>query len=106
LRHSRSHPIRRQKSELVISEVSERMVRIEVAPLDEQQRPRTGTPSTAFVSFPTTEKLRTRELAEKEIRAGQLRVTIQAATADICGAPCGRQTVQELILRRRNEHRP
>src|SRR5712692_9284180 len=56
-----------QKSELVVSEISDRTVRIELSPLDEKGRPRTATPSTILVPFPATEKLRIRELAaEKE----------------------------------------
>src|SRR5258708_36508754 len=52
-----------QKSQLVVSEISGRTVRIELSPLDEQGRPRAATPSTILVRFPATEKLRVRELA-------------------------------------------
>ncbi len=67
-----------QKSELVISELSERMARIELLPLDEQGHSRPAAPSTVLVSFPATEKFRARELNnETEVRAGKLRVVVK-----------------------------
>jgi alpha-glucosidase (family GH31 glycosyl hydrolase) len=86
-------------SELVISEVSERMVRIELAPLDEQGRPRAGTLSTVLVPFPVVEKLRRRELtSEKEIRAGKLRVTIKPQPLAFTIRRADGKLVQELIF--------
>src|SRR5260221_13572443 len=67
-----------QKSQLVVSEISGRTVRIELSTLDEQGHARAATPSTILGRFPATEKLRVRELAgEKEIGVGQLRITIK-----------------------------
>jgi alpha-glucosidase/alpha-D-xyloside xylohydrolase len=67
-----------QKSELVISEVSERTLRLELSPLDERGEPRSPMPSTVLVPFPSVEKFRARELsAEMEVRTGQLRITLR-----------------------------
>ena len=88
-----------QKSELVISEVSEQMVRLEVLPLDEQGRPRPATPSTILVPFTAMEKFRVRELAgEKEIRAGQLRVTIKPQPLTVSVRRADGKLVQELVF--------
>ena len=66
-------------AELVIGEVSERTVRLALSPLDEKGQARQAAASTMLVPFPTTERLRTRELAaEKEIRVGELRVSLKA----------------------------
>ena len=66
-------------AELVLSEVSERTVRIELSPLDDGGKPLAPVSSTVLVPFPTTEKLRVRELSdEKEVRVGKLRVRIKA----------------------------
>jgi len=68
-----------RKAELVISEVSERTLRLELSPLDENGTLIAPAPSTVLVPFATTEKFRAREIAgEKELRAGQLRVTVTA----------------------------
>ncbi|MCI0534249.1 MAG: hypothetical protein L0Z50_03370 [Verrucomicrobiales bacterium] len=65
-------------AELAITEVSERTVRLELFPLDEQGRPRPATPSTILVPFPSTEKLRIRQLnGERELRVGALRVQVK-----------------------------
>src|SRR6266508_2552741 len=67
-----------QNAELVLSEVSERTLRIELFPFDEQGHSRPPSPSTVLVPFPSTEKLRARLLAgAKEIRSGRLRVTVK-----------------------------
>src|SRR5882724_3774758 len=60
-----STPIRfaGQNAELVLSEVSERTLRIELLPLDERERPRPPTPSAVLVPFPSTEKLRARQVS-------------------------------------------
>src|ERR1041385_4152783 len=64
--------------ELAVSEVSDRTVRLELFPLDEQGHPRTGAPSTVLVPFPAQEKLRIRELPKaREVRVGKLRVTLK-----------------------------
>jgi alpha-glucosidase/alpha-D-xyloside xylohydrolase len=62
---------------LTISEVSERTLRIELAPLDEQGTPYAPRPSTVLVPFASVEKFRARDLSQaKEFRAGQLRVAV------------------------------
>jgi alpha-glucosidase (family GH31 glycosyl hydrolase) len=67
-----------EPAELRIDEVSERTIRIELAPLDERGIPRAEATSSDLVPFPSQEKLRIRELgSSKEIRAGKLRVRVQ-----------------------------
>src|SRR5262245_32843323 len=64
--------------QLMISEVSERTIRIELSSLDEQGNTRAGTPSTVLAQFPSKEKFRARELTgEKKLRIGKLRVAIK-----------------------------
>src|SRR5207247_3719444 len=68
-----------QNTELAISEVSERTVRVELSPLDDQDKPRPAMPSSVLVPFPMIGKLRVRELSgEKELGVGQLRVRVKA----------------------------
>ena len=67
-----------EKSELIISEVSERMARVDLLHLDQQGIPRPSTASTILVSFPATQKFRTRELnTEAEISVGSLRLMVK-----------------------------
>jgi alpha-glucosidase/alpha-D-xyloside xylohydrolase len=88
-----------QDAELVLSEVSERTVRIQLSPLDEQGRPRTAVPSTVLVPFPATEKLRARELdGEKQIRVGPLRVAVKAQPLAVTVRQDDGKRVQELIF--------
>ena len=85
--------------ELTISEVSERTARIALTPLDEQGRALAGTPSTVLASFPAAEKFRARELAaEKKLRVGKLRVTVQPNPLTISVAQTDGKPVQELIF--------
>jgi alpha-glucosidase len=96
-----STPIRFAGSpaELVISEVSERTVRLELSPLDEQRKPRSATPSTVLVPFPTNEKLRVRELArEREFRVGQLRVRVKPQPLIVSVRRADGKLVQELTF--------
>src|SRR3989442_13140014 len=51
-----------QNAELVLSEVSERTLRVELFPFDEQGRSRPAAPSTVLVPFPFFEKLRARQI--------------------------------------------
>jgi len=85
-------------AELVVSEVSERTVRIELSPLDEHGRPRPAMPSTVLVPFPVKAKLRVRELAgEQQVRVGQLRVTLKARPLTV-SVRSRRKLVQELVF--------
>ena len=88
-----------QNTELAISEVSERTVRVELSPLDEQGKPRPATPSMVLVSFPKTGRLRVRELAsERELRVGQLRVLIKPHPLALSVLRADGKLVQELIF--------
>ena len=85
-------------AELVVSEISERTVRIELSPLDEQGKPRPATSSSVLVPFPVKEKLRARELARaRDIRVGQLRVSVKAQPLTISVRRDGK-LVQELVF--------
>jgi alpha-glucosidase/alpha-D-xyloside xylohydrolase len=67
-----------EPAELAIEQVSERMVRIELSPLDEKGNRRPEVPSSDLVPFPAKEKLRIRELtANKEMQAGSLRISVK-----------------------------
>src|SRR5262245_53054677 len=73
-------PLRHGESpaELSVGGVSERTVRIVLAPLDENGKPRTGPPSTALVELKPDTKLQLRELtAAKEIEVGKLSVQVK-----------------------------
>jgi hypothetical protein len=86
-------------AELIISEVSERTVRIELLPLNEAGRPISATPSTVLVPFSTTEKLRVRDLdAPKELRVGPLRVAIKTLRLTVSVRRPDNQLVQELTF--------
>src|SRR5207247_6612710 len=88
-----------QNTELAISEVSERTVRVELSPLDEQGKPRPATPSTVLVSFPRTGRLRARELsAEKELRVGQLRVLFKPRPITVSVRRADERFVQQLVF--------
>ena len=64
--------------ELVVSEVSDRTVRIELFSLDDAGQRRLAEAGTALISFPTVEKLRTRSVAANvELQSGRLRLQIK-----------------------------
>src|SRR3989454_4485542 len=86
-------------AELRVSEVSERAVRLELSPLDEQGKPRPVAPSSVLVPFPMTGKLRVRELeSERELRVGQLRVLIKPHPLTVSVLRADGSLVQELIF--------
>lgn len=85
--------------ELTISQVSEHTLRVELSPLDEHGKPQAELPSAGFAPFSTTEKLRLRELAgDKELRAGQFRVTIKSQPLTITVRRANRTLVQKLTF--------
>ena len=82
-------------TELVISEVSDRTVRVEALRLDQPNRP----PSLVLVEFPTKEKFRTRDLnREKQLRVGKLRVTVKPSPLTVSIRRADGKAVQELIF--------
>jgi len=86
-------------AELVISEVSERMLRVTLFPLNEQGRPRSGPPSAVLTSFPEKEKFHARELApEKTLRIGKLRLTLKPQPLTISVRRADGRLVQELVF--------
>ncbi len=84
--------------ELILSEVSERTVRLELFLLDETGKPRPPTPSTVLVPFTVTEKLRLREADGKEVRVGQLRVAVKAQPLVVSVRNADGKLVQELTF--------
>jgi alpha-glucosidase/alpha-D-xyloside xylohydrolase len=84
-------------AELVISQISERTLRLELKPLDAQGQAQTAVPSPVLDSFPMTGKLRLRELVgEKQLRVGQLRVSIKPQPLTITVRRADGKLVQEL----------
>lgn len=87
-----------ERAELVLSAVSERTVRVVLLRLNRDGRMQAPA-STVLVPFESTEVLRARELAgEKEIRAGQLRVSVRAQPLTVSISRNGGGLVQELIF--------
>jgi alpha-glucosidase len=91
--------INRAPAELIVAQVGGRTVRVTLAPLDEQGRPRPDPASTVLVPFESVEKLRVRELADaREVQAGRLVVRIQSQPLTVTiRRPDGR-VVQELVF--------
>jgi alpha-glucosidase/alpha-D-xyloside xylohydrolase len=86
-------------AELVISEVSERTLRVTLSPLDEKGEPRQPPPSAVLVSFPSKIALRARELAdEKNLEIGTLRVTVRAEPLTVTVRTASGKPVQELVF--------
>ena len=84
-------------AELVISQISERTLRLELKPLDAQGQAQTAVPSPVLDSFPMTGKLRLRELVgEKQLRVGQLRVSIKPQPLTVTVRRADGKLVQEL----------
>jgi alpha-glucosidase/alpha-D-xyloside xylohydrolase len=64
--------------ELTIGSVGERMVRIDVSPLNENGRPVPSPGTAVFVPYESVERLRVRELpAPRTVEAGRLRVAVE-----------------------------
>jgi alpha-glucosidase (family GH31 glycosyl hydrolase) len=83
-----------EKTELVISDVSDRTVRIQLVPPTFSVQP-----STVLMPFAATERLRTTELAtEREIRLGQLRLTLKPQPLTISVRRDDGKLVQELTF--------
>ena len=85
--------------ELTVSQISDCTVRLQLAPLDEQDRPQTGISSPALVPLSAAEKLQARELGgTKEFRTGQLRVTVKPSPLTIFVRRRDGTLVQELTV--------
>src|SRR5262249_27683742 len=93
-------PLRHGESpaELSVAAISERTVRVTLAPLDEKGKPRTGPTSTVLVDLKPEAKLQVRELTEaKEIEAGKLRVRVKPDPLTVT-VSAGDKVVQELVI--------
>ena len=85
--------------ELTISEVSQRTAKIQIAPLDDKGNPLAGTPSLVLVPFNTTERLRARDLdGIREVRSGDLRITVTPEPLSIAVRDASGKLVQELAF--------
>src|SRR5262245_56784438 len=83
--------------ELTISEISPHCVRVELAPLDEQKRPRPAARGPALVYFQSQEKLRTRELeGVRTLRVGDLQVSLKAQPLTVTATREDGRPVQEV----------
>lgn len=88
-----------QNAELVVSEVSERTVRVELSPLDEQGKPCPPAASTVLIPFPFTERVRVREISgEKDLRVGKLRVLVKTPPLNITVRREDGKLVQQLTF--------
>src|SRR5215471_16977994 len=86
-------------AELVISEVSERTVRVTLSPLDENEHSRSGPSSAVLVSFPSKVAFRARELTgEKNLEIGGLRVAIRPEPLTVSVRDANGKLVQELVF--------
>jgi alpha-glucosidase (family GH31 glycosyl hydrolase) len=86
-------------AELAISEVSDRTVRIQLSPLDEQQRPIPASSTTVLAPFPSVEKLRAREIsAEHQCRVGALHVVIKPESLTVTLRRANGSLLQELTF--------
>src|SRR5262245_4024242 len=86
-------------TELVISQASERTLRIQLTPLDEQGQPLAYPSSTVLVPFATSEKFRSRDLAQsKEWRVGALRIHLQPQPLGISISRADGCVIQELTF--------
>src|SRR5262245_18253125 len=84
--------------ELGIDQIDDRMIRVQISPIDENGQLKPTPASTVLVPFDTTEKLRVRDLpAAKDITAGRLRVHIQSAPLTITINRQDGKLVQELL---------
>jgi hypothetical protein len=85
-----------QYCELVVSEVSDRTVRLELFELDENGKALPPPPSTVLVPFTSAEKFRARELTgQKEVRAGGFSVLVKAQPLTVSLRRADGRVVQE-----------
>jgi alpha-glucosidase/alpha-D-xyloside xylohydrolase len=86
-------------AELSVGVVSERTIRVVIAPLDDQGKPRPGPASTALVEQKPDVKLRCREVTNTaEVAAGNLRVRLQPAPLTLALVAPPDRVVQELTF--------
>jgi alpha-glucosidase (family GH31 glycosyl hydrolase) len=86
-------------AELSVSTVSDRTIRITLAPLDENGKPVPGPASTALAELKPEAKLQIRELdAAKHIEAGKLQVRVTPGPLTITIRGPGDAVVQELVV--------
>src|SRR3984957_624616 len=85
--------------EISLSEVSDRTAQLVIAPIYAQGLPCPVPPSAAFVSFPTTEEFRGRDIdGVREFRVGKMRFTIKAQPLTISVLRADASLLQELVL--------
>src|SRR3989442_5941125 len=88
-----------QRAELVVSEVSGRTVRLQLFALDQNGNVVPPASSTVLGPFATTEKWRAREVTgEKELRVGELRVSVKPQPLTVSVRHADGKLVQELTF--------
>jgi alpha-glucosidase (family GH31 glycosyl hydrolase) len=86
-----------QNAELVLSEVSERTIRVQLFAIDASNEPQPPESSTVLIPFVQTEKFRARELSvEQELRIAGLRVTVTSPPLAVSLRRADGKLVQEL----------
>ena len=86
-------------AELVISEISERTLRVTLSPLDEHGQPWPAPRSAVLAPFSSKVSFRARELAaEKSLRIGKLHVVVRAEPLTISVRGADGKLVQELVF--------
>jgi alpha-glucosidase/alpha-D-xyloside xylohydrolase len=81
--------------ELTLRQVSDRMIEVELSPLDDQGHARPDPVSTVLVPFTSTEKLRIRDLsAAQQVQAGSMRVSITPSPLSVTVSGADEQPVQ------------
>ena len=86
-------------AELTISEVSPRTAWIRLAPLTDKGTPPADIPSTAFVPLAAVQKLHALDLKQtKEVRAGNLRLTVHSDPIRISVRTAEGRIVQEFLI--------
>ncbi|MEW6156860.1 MAG: TIM-barrel domain-containing protein [Verrucomicrobiota bacterium] len=86
-----------QSAELVLSEVSERTIRVQLFAIDARNQPQPPESSTVLIPFVQSEKFRARELSvEQELRIAGLRVTVTPQPLAVSLRRADGKLVQEL----------
>ncbi len=86
-------------AELVVSQVSQRTLRVQLYPRDAQERTVPSANSTELVAFPALEKYRARQLSRpKQLSIGGLRVELTSTPLTISIRRADGKLVQELVF--------
>ncbi len=85
--------------ELSISQVSDRMIDLQLSPLDEHGNPHPDPPSTVLIPFQSTEKLRIRDLpVSQDLQIGPMRVSIKPSPLSVSVSRADGKLVHEFVF--------